>query len=773
MTASRPDAAPAAPDAGERRIAALLAILGLLASSGCAGRVPMAGNDLLLPVTLERRWSPEPADRAAAALAAAALASSRSGVESSLQSLRQVAGGREKKPILQLCEDLANATLDDDEAYRRASRKLAGGWGTDPSLEARLEQEVGDDRLKLARRRSLDTWEKYWARTFNAVSQPLGSALIGGFVLAPINLATSGVRYLASFSNDEPLDVSGRQALALRKDYLTRNPDGEKTPEIRRKVVKAEAKLDRTLQRRRLREARAALRAGSARLAVIQAERALRFGPSDKAERIRDEAQAQVELERDLRRRTLESSPIAPPEIEDSLGRQLATTILASSPTTGLSSLDALQKRAHDDRGRRGDEARFVLAMAHYEAHLENDSWRRLAALAARDPGESHMSRHAWALLADPWQNPYRAFKKLERRQRGELVRWRLLGDWAKHRRYPNLPRPVAQLIELPAMAQMIVTAPIRLIFGRWQKGPDFQRPTALAAYRYLARHPSGEHARELLEWLFRYEKKRGNSIAALRIADFTPGFDSERRGELAEESAAQALAAAERATRSDRRSILLRQIVRQYPDTPSGKRAGRLARLEVTEGSAQRIRMTRSFLKENPRVAGEQGLGLNPLLLNDEIEDGELHPRGVSFLGGRRLRIDLVGREGDDEDDEPDPVYRTLSSERLARLVSTLDETTRRNQLIDGDDRLEPDADRDRFIERARLGLAGRPDERPTARSTYVYKSMRERYGMVRGRESILPFDLVLQGSFADLSLGAFPRWRPPKQTPDAFLYR
>jgi hypothetical protein len=43
----------------------------------------------------------------------------------------------------------------------------------------------------------------------------------------------------------------------------------------------------------------------------------------------------------------------------------------------------------------------------------------------------------------------------------------------------------------------------------------------------------------------------------------------------------------------------------------------------------------------------------------------------------------------------------------------------------------------------------------------------------MVRGRESVLPFDLVLQGSLGDLTLGAFPRWRYPKQTPDAFLYR
>jgi hypothetical protein len=83
------------------------------------------------------------------------------------------------------------------------------------------------------------------------------------------------------------------------------------------------------------------------------------------------------------------------------------------------------------------------------------------------------------------------------------------------------------------------------------------------------------------------------------------------------------------------------------------------------------------------------------------------------------------------------------------------------------------PDADRDAFFERLRLGLADDLDARPSARSSYAYSGLRERYGMVRSRESILPFDLVFQGSLTDLRLGAFPRFRTPRETPDAFLYR
>ena len=92
---------------------------------------------------------------------------------------------------------------------------------------------------------------------------------------------------------------------------------------------------------------------------------------------------------------------------------------------------------------------------------------------------------------------------------------------------------------------------------------------------------------------------------------------------------------------------------------------------------------------------------------------------------------------------------------------------------MIDTGARHRPDASRDVYLERANLGLTEDVDARPTAESGFVYRSLRERYGIVRGRDSILPFDLVFRGSLGDFTLGAFPRWRPPRETPDAFLYR
>ena len=135
-------------------------------------------------------------------------------------------------------------------------------------------------------------------------------------------------------------------------------------------------------------------------------------------------------------------------------------------------------------------------------------------------------------------------------------------------------------------------------------------------------------------------------------------------------------------------------------------------------------------------------------------------------------MEFALVAESGDEDDD---PVIRRerIPQDRLSRAVAMLDETVLLNDQLDDGDAVTPDAFRDHYLERARLGLVEEPDLRASAQSDYVYESLREQYGLVRGRDSLLPFSLVFQGSLMDMSLGAFPRWRQPPQTPDAFLYR
>lgn len=754
-------------------IAAVLAVVVL--ALGCASKPPaVAVPDVLTPLQRTGTWLPEPADQAAARAAGAALTNDRSALAAALAEIREAPDDRKGEDLEALAQDVANATLDDPRAYRAASKSLTSGFGTDPGIEARLHQVVEDDPRALAKRRRRDTWERYWARTFNAASKPLGQAAFSGFTLAPMTIATSSAHYLASFSNDEPLSTTDRQALTLHREYLARHPDAQDADTVRDRVEGAEKKLVKTMQRRRLRAARSAWSAGNHRAAAVEAKRALFWGPHDDAEEIRVAAAQHLDMIR-----LLEKASLGAPETlsrADAEDHALAVELLTTSPPrrgkgSGLSdaTLRTLRER---QGGPDSDEALFVFALAQKEAGYEDESWRTLWALAQRDPEESPMVRHARHLILDPWQNPYQAFRDMRSHKRNDEIRWRLFADYAHGTRYPNLPKPLAYTLESPGVATALATSPLRMIFGRWKKGPDFHKPSAVLAYRYLGLYPDGAHSREVMEWLFEYEDARGNNSAALRLADFLQEIDPDKRAELAEAASAEVLAAADRIHRADHRNQTLRHATTEFPDTPSGAVAGRRIRWEIEQSSAQQIRITKSFLQENPRVAGPNGLGINETLINGDDADGELHPMGVTLLGGRALRFYLMPESGD-EDDEPAEVDKNVSKERLAQLAAVLDETTRRNQLIDVDDSLAPDADRDRFLERARLGLVDRPDMRPAAQSTYIYKSMRERYGVVRGRESVLPFDLVFSGNFQDFQLGAYPKWRPPKETPDAFLYR
>jgi hypothetical protein len=321
-------------------------------------------------------------------------------------------------------------------------------------------------------------------------------------------------------------------------------------------------------------------------------------------------------------------------------------------------------------------------------------------------------------------------------------------------------------------MAETLLSLPLRLLQLPWSHPVDSDRLAARYARSYLARRPAGEHADEARAWLEGYESGRGNWLGALRFAEGRRRADPAELAELREQAARQWLDGAERERDRALRNAMYRQLAGDLPETEAGREAGRRARREADEATPQRVRISRGFLEENPGLAGPEGLGLRPELLDEDPANGELHPQGVVLLGGRAIEVNYLDAAGD-PDAPPRAERERLGAEEMARVVSALEEASFRNSLLDADDPIVPDADRDAFFERLRIGLADEVDARPGAHSSYAYRGMRERYGMVRSRESILPFDLVLRGSLTDLGLGAFPRIRPPRETPDAVLYK
>ncbi|MFK7897843.1 MAG: hypothetical protein AB8G23_18555 [Myxococcota bacterium] len=699
-------------------------------------------------------------------------------VSGALRAVERDATEEERERLVPLSIDLHNTTLDDPIAYRDASRALRQRFGLDPRIEGRLDRTIAADPVKLARRRDLDGWHRLWARTFNTVSEPLGSSLISGFVLAPYQLGNSVLHYLAGFSNSEALSLTGRQALVLRQEFLAANPETPLTPKLERQIEFDLVKLEKTLANRRVRAAESALESPEPRLALHHAQAAhaiLATHPQEneelrrEVEKLKDRAANEVAALEKRRAQSLTSLP-GPAEAQEA-ERDLATRLLLGPirPTEFASATAAYQAAAGEAAA---GKLEFLRALSLHESGAESAARERLAGLSESRRFDDAMTRHARTLEEDAWQNPYGAFTRLERAGRREELSWRLAGEWINRPRYPNLPSPVAYLIDTPTIGMTIILAPLRALISPWTGGPDFGRGAALAGYRYLVRYPEGEDQKEVIDWLYAYEAGRERWSRALRLADLIDDFDPEERLTLVEKTADSRLARVDRIDRRDSKSSLLEGVAREFPDSEGGQAAGLMARAEFQDASPQHIRITRDFLMENPAVAGQSGLGLNRKLLNEDTADGELHADGILLRGGRVLEILLIAEGGDDES-PAEPRVRRVSKERLARIAAALEEAVQRNSLVDTGARQAADASRDLYLERAGLGLTETPDLRATAESDFVYQSLRERYGMVRGRDSLLPFDLVFRGNLGDFTLGAFPRWRPPRETPDAFLYR
>jgi hypothetical protein len=763
VIASRPD----------RRLAVGLigaALIGLVAGCRTPGARPI-GPAIDSQVRFSTRV-PDVADYAAAELASAALISDRERAERVLRRLRSidtvlVTAGELPTGLVPVATDLVNAILDAPRVYRSVTNVLLESDQLDPALRERLSQSEEDDPLALADARIHDAWVISFGRAFNALAEPIGKSVLTTS-LAPFRLAKSLISYALQIYTDEPLPLQRRQALGHWKEFVARYPNAPETDELLPRIERADIALAETRYQQMMTIAKRALEVGQPRLALVYADRALRLLPEDReAEAVRAAADRRLLEQRADRHRSIEGAL----ELARPTPAEMRLSVALLDPRGDIASAARELLRA-DPNGPLADEARFAEALALEEAGLERQSWVALEKLAERDPSESNMARHAHALVQSPGSNPYQAFSNARSLDRKSRTRWLFLGPWAGGLPDRGLPQPVELIAGLPSIAQTIATWPIRLVQLPWMDTQPAARLAAVYGRRYLEQHPDGEYGSDVRSWLSSYERKRGNSIALYHIALQNPDSDSEELAKLREQAAEQAKQFASREERRDLRNAMYRRVAQEYPDTDAGQQAGEAASAELLDATPQQIRISRGFLLENLNFAGPYGLGLDSHLLDGDAANGELHPSGILLIGGRSLELHFVAPSGD-EDDPPIKVFQTVSEERFSLMIAQLEETSFRNALIDTDNTLGADANRDVLFERARVGLTDEIDTRPLAQSTYAYRGMRERYGMVRARESILPFDLVFQGSLSDLSLGAFPRIHAPDETPDAFLYR
>jgi hypothetical protein len=744
--------------------------LALLAAalSGCSSFAAPPPRSALEPLPTLAARVPDHADHLAHQAGAAALDDDPATLDlivAELEELdetrRQEAGT--KTGLVPYVIDLRNATTSDPLEYEAASRALLERGDLDPALRHRLEATVEDDERLLASERLSDARSARVGRVFNALVEPVGRSIMNG-VMLPWRLARSLAALVVREHMEDELSLPERQALVHWKEFIENHPEQPEAEQMIARIDESQERWYETQRDRYLRRARRALEREQNGAALLLAERALLFAPEDRdASEARDTALARIEAENARERLSLDAG-LEPDVIS---GRALLIALLVGTPEEVGESARGLRATGADRD--LADELSFAEAVAERESGHEAEAWRRFEDVA-RGPDDSNMTRHAWGILASPDENPYRFYRSAVSRERSLQMRWLALGPLARGPRDRDLPDPVEWMIDLPALPSAVMGLPNRLLRFPWAK-PKSATP-AIYAHRYIDRYPEGIHADDLRHWLVSYEADEGNYVTAAALAAQDPETDPDELAELREEAAQQALDVSKQVPRRDVRASMLRRIATDYAGTEAAAQAGAELRTELEEATPQRIRVSREYLREHPQVAGPEGLALRPELLDGELENGELHPDGVTLLGGRVIELDFVAENGR-EREEPVTRRQRVSEERLARIVAALEEASLRDVLVDPDLPAEPDADRDLFFERVRLGLTDEPDTRATAQSTYTFRGTRERYGLVRQREPMLPVDLVFQVSGGDLGLGAFPRMRPPRQTPDAILYR
>jgi hypothetical protein len=734
---------------------------GLLGAACTASAPPV--RDLVEPLPRLSAPLPDDADLAARDAAAALWRSDAASVAQAAQRLEAIEAARAREQLAPTglaaaVRDAETALVPAGPARRAAQARVLERADMPAELRSRIEQDVADDPLLLAKKRLREDRVMRWGGAANEVAEGMGGSIVTPFFI-PVRLTQSLVRVALALHDEDSLTTRERQALKHWKDFVEEQPNAPEAAELIAKIETAQLRWVEMQVERAVRQGEAALAQDEPILAAFLAERALRFRSEDaEAVELLGRATAQGQAWTEDRARTLRSAdavaPLTPEEW--ALARALLApgADLSAAAQPLLASANALSR----------ETAELALALAAREAGRETEAWERIEAVAQRD---SAIGRHAVAMWSDFDANPYGAFRLARREKTKESAKQLLFGPLAYGARDHDLPRAIEWLAEVPTLTSVVLGLPSRLM--AFPYGKSEKRAAAALARRYLEHHPEGAHASEVRTWLREYEDARGNAVAAVALAEGAADVEEKDLAKLRERAAEQLVAASGKERTRAGRGRLLLMTAERFPETEAAAEARETVAKMIERATPQRITVSRQYLVENRELAGPRGFALPPGMLDDNYANGELHADGISLIGGRWIELAYVGAEGKDGESE---IRRTeVGRDHLARIVALLEESAIHRARVDRDANFDAHAKRETFFERARLGLAGDPAQ--SGDGEYAFRGMREMYGIVRGRESILPVDLVVQSGLEDFGFGAFPRIRMPKETPDQLLYR
>jgi tetratricopeptide (TPR) repeat protein len=541
---------------------------------------------------------------------------------------------------------LAAALVPSRDAQRKALGRVLDAH-PDPTVEALAEHERDADEGETGDRLLSDDRHDRRAAVVNDAVRPLGAFSSLSFLAAlnPFLLAGTAVDAAATTAvnlwNYNALSPREREALVRYRTLLERVPDTADAPEVARAIRKLGAKQAKALCEDTVGSARRALDADDLDHARFYLASARRLDHcTDGVEKVTTRLSRALAVH-DAREEAGAwpvDDPIRAGAGEEERDHEALAVATAIGEPSAMASA-ALGFTSRHAKSPLAPQARYVLAIARDRSGHRDEARSALSGLA--HDGHSSPSRHAAAVLASPEMEGVAAIDDAERRHSRDVTKWVLLGNGLTGRGavYSAAQLGASGLQGAQTLGIFNVVGVLERAWSAWRKDPVSNQTVIDRGEELLARDPTPAEAAAAHARLADAYERAQNYGRALMHYEATPAPDPKRVKALQDKLADTLLEEAKH--RDD--PTLLHAIADHLGETHAADKAR--AALKDRPGTGDVV-VARDVLVAVPSLAGPQGLDLDPGLLDDDPDNGELADAGVTLADGQ-LRLTLADPHG------------------------------------------------------------------------------------------------------------------------------
>jgi len=532
----------------------------------------------------------------------------------------------------------------------------------DKKFADRASLRTNDD---VAEANSLILTDRYnrFAFIFNTFVKPLSLITVGYFPA----LIDAGVGTILNAQKLTELSIEEKKALALYKDFLERYPESDKAELLQQRATALDKKRLTTCHDRELQSAEESLARNEFWQAQEHFKNALAYMPESSRAASGLVKAREREQQRDLLRiRALEPSSRteetrAVPEERDYI--DLLYRSAAGDPEEMIHDAEAFISRY--PKSSYIPYALYTVAVAR-DMQGEREKAKEIMRKIASRYRRTHIGRRAAAYLSDPEYNLQMAFQSSQKERAAQTTKYIALGpEFVKSNIMLGTSRIITQgLQSVQSLGTFNLMALLIRGVNSVTQNPVSDQEIIDTGITYLRRYPNSPAAPDVHITLAKAYAKRQNLAKAVYHFAASGKVSDKKLDSLKEKAASQYLDFAKATENPEEKVRCYETILDEYPRTKAAAKAiGELALLEKSEKPIFEI--DKKTLGENPIVFSLTALHIGPHLLDGDVQNGELAPRGI--YSRQHGKITLVYREEKGEREETFdidyPTYKALKA--------------------------------------------------------------------------------------------------------------